>query len=602
LDLDEDLDITVEIDATHSYPRTHKFLAEDLGGAQMKTVTLRVSEHLQSGNYTTISITVIIGQPESIALATPIRDVWYVGETFSYSDAKFNLKVEDNEELITLNASEVSCDIAGKTFTEAGSVVVTFSFGTVKCSTAITVKPQVQFDVRYNENYYLKYTGDDLELPKVTIYDDGVEIAPGLVQVTYEIFSVELSKPVDTIRNIGSYAITAKFTFLSADVKYAKIDPVNYMVQVRENLYEVEYKMPYTDFEGSVHTEGYTGNEYKYEIEVTKLTSPDQADLDVSAVTVNYTITKIMPDEFHTVVDVTGGKIIEAGVYNIRAEIIYNGDNSVIEVLNYTISVVQAENAIKNFTVPSSVVQGGKFDVTAESAYGEIKYEYYKDGELIENFDINTAEAGDYKLKVSVEETYNWAGASEELDFTVTLKAVPGNPTNPTDPETGAPKVDIEAGGEDTDKPIGKLPAGTTSTVDTVTDDDLTDITVKDNDVLEGYDIDLKDKDGNVLTEEQLDGWVKVKLLISEEYRKFNNLKVFYISDDPNVAPEDMHATREGDYMVFYTRHFSRYIIVAPQPGAPAGLIAAVVLMAVAAAGLITASVVCGLRKKKEEV
>lgn len=607
LDLDKDLDVTVEIDATRLYPRNHKFLAIDLDGAKMKVVTLRISEKGQAGNYTTISITVIVGQPLSMSLssATPIRDVWYVGETFDYSDAKFNLVVAGEAQPVTLNASEVSCDSEGKIFTEEGNVAVTFSFGTVSCVMTVTVKPQVQFEVRYNKEYYLKYTGEDLAVPQVKIYDEGVEIAQGLVEVNYSIFSEKLTKPVDKIRDLGTYSVTASFTYLSADVKYAEIPDVSYIVYVRDNIYAVEVKMPYNeaDFIDGVHTEGYTGNDYRYEIEVTGLADPNGDELDVSAVEVRYTIND-------AIVDVTSFKITDAGVYNIAAEILYSSENGVqstIKFVNYIIKVEQAENTIKDFSAPTSVVQGGKLEVSASSAYGDVRYEYYKDGELVENFDIATAEAGDYKVKVIVEETDNWAGASEEKDFTVTLKSVPGNPDNPTDPETGAPKVDIGAGEEgsgDSNRPAdyvpGKLPAGTTSDIGTVGDDDLTDMTVKDHDVLEGYDIDLKDKDGNIITEDTLDGWVRVKLLISEEYRKFNNLKVYYISDDPDVEPEDMHAIREGDYMVFYTRHFSRYVIVAPQPGAPAGLIVAVTLMALAAAGLITASIVCGLKKKKE--
>ncbi len=50
-----------------------------------------------------------------------------------------------------------------------------------------------------------------------------------------------------------------------------------------------------------------------------------------------------------------------------------------------------------------------------------------------------------------------------------------------------------------------------------------------------------------------------VRLLISEENRGRNDLKLFYIDENGNAT--EVEATRDGDYMVFETDHFSRFVI-----------------------------------------
>ncbi len=96
-----------------------------------------------------------------------------------------------------------------------------------------------------------------------------------------------------------------------------------------------------------------------------------------------------------------------------------------------------------------------------------------------------------------------------------------------------------------------------------------------------------------------------MKLLIAEELRAEENLKVYYVDDEGNVT--DMNATREGDYMVFEVEHLSTYVITMPAevaPEAPAaggngGWIAGVSIGGIVAVALVVAVIVIFLKKRK---
>ncbi|MFA9398676.1 MAG: YDG domain-containing protein [Clostridiaceae bacterium] len=62
-------------------------------------------------------------------------------------------------------------------------------------------------------------------------------------------------------------------------------------------------------------------------------------------------------------------------------------------------------------------------------------------------------------------------------------------------------------------------------------------------------------------TKVQPDGKIKVKIKIPDNLIGREGLDIIYIADDGEVTP--MHATIEGEYLVFITTHFSDYAIVA---------------------------------------
>ena len=75
--------------------------------------------------------------------------------------------------------------------------------------------------------------------------------------------------------------------------------------------------------------------------------------------------------------------------------------------------------------------------------------------------------------------------------------------------------------------------------------------------LLAAFDISFEDANGQTVSYQ--DNFT-VTLLIPENLRSKTNLKVIHIAD--NGAIEDMEATRDGNYMVFDTTHFSVYAIV----------------------------------------
>ena len=75
--------------------------------------------------------------------------------------------------------------------------------------------------------------------------------------------------------------------------------------------------------------------------------------------------------------------------------------------------------------------------------------------------------------------------------------------------------------------------------------------------IVAAYDIFFQDKNGNPAT---VSDTFTVRLLIPVELREIEDLRIAHIASDN--TPEDMKATREGDYLVFTTTHFSVYSIL----------------------------------------
>ena len=95
----------------------------------------------------------------------------------------------------------------------------------------------------------------------------------------------------------------------------------------------------------------------------------------------------------------------------------------------------------------------------------------------------------------------------------------------------------------------------------------------------------------------------RVKLLIPAALRNSEKeLMVVYIADDGDIT--DMNATRDGDYMVFDTTHFSVYAIVevedAPKPMADVDLTWLWILIAVLVAIIVAAVIIIIIIKKRK--
>ena len=75
--------------------------------------------------------------------------------------------------------------------------------------------------------------------------------------------------------------------------------------------------------------------------------------------------------------------------------------------------------------------------------------------------------------------------------------------------------------------------------------------------IVAAYDIFFLDKEGNTAT---VSDTFTVRLLIPVELRDIEDLRIAHLASDN--TPEDMKATREGDYLVFTTTHFSVYSIL----------------------------------------
>ena len=75
--------------------------------------------------------------------------------------------------------------------------------------------------------------------------------------------------------------------------------------------------------------------------------------------------------------------------------------------------------------------------------------------------------------------------------------------------------------------------------------------------IVAAYDISIADENGSAVAVEDK---FTVKVLIPESLRGLEDIRIAHIADDH--TPTDMKSTREGDYLVFETTHFSIYSIV----------------------------------------
>ena len=116
----------------------------------------------------------------------------------------------------------------------------------------------------------------------------------------------------------------------------------------------------------------------------------------------------------------------------------------------------------------------------------------------------------------------------------------------------------------------------------------------RDAELLVAYDIYFTEGGKTVSVDGQT---FKVKLLIPLMYRSLDEkeLRVIHIKDDGSI--EIMDATREGDYMVFETNHFSTYAIVRVEGRSLAWLWIIIIILIV---GAIGAGVYLLLKDKKE--
>ena len=116
---------------------------------------------------------------------------------------------------------------------------------------------------------------------------------------------------------------------------------------------------------------------------------------------------------------------------------------------------------------------------------------------------------------------------------------------------------------------------------------------IKNKDVKEAFDIDLLVDDNKV---EEFKGVYTVKILLTDELKKFSNLQIIYIAEDGSLEVHETHV--DGDYLVFTTSHFSIYYLLGDKVFDFAPIIK-ILLSVIAALIIFNVYLVLKIKKKK---
>ncbi|MCI5744754.1 MAG: hypothetical protein MR270_00485 [Erysipelotrichaceae bacterium] len=267
----------------------------------------------------------------------------------------------------------------------------------------------------------------------------------------------------------------------------------------------------------------------------------------------------------HVVVHLNGDQAkTNAGTYTVTATLNAENANYVLSgqmaqpELVWTINPVQIDlaNVRWNYTEPFKY-DGQKHTVSLVNVPGHVLYEI--------NGISSAKAAGIYTIKSVAFRTDN---ANYELinvpTLTLTWSIIDDTPQPPVivgsfelvDGSTGAVIGVIEA--------EEGLPEGYSATASVVATPnvDLTTVFENGGTFVVVYNIVFYDENGNAISiPANSRGSFTVKLLIPEDKRAAElTLNVVYIADDGAITKMD--ATRDGNYMVFETNHFSKYAIV----------------------------------------
>ena len=415
----------------------------------------------------------------------------------------------------------------------------------------------------------IKYVVDGTEYDEL----EGVSIDMERTQVLDEQYN-----PAE-FKNDGTYTIRYYFTKtnyaykLPASPEYFELRDV----RITSNPYTVTITVPedgvQTTYDGNAHeipkpsisevTDALHGNET---VDGSKITVRYQiyrtgASVPPATATPNWTVTNV-------------------GTYNVVVSVFVEGYTESIGTATYTYSIAQAENAITEFDVPEYVIFEDEtlYDFGVKATFDANKkvltFSKNANGPYTEALPDST---GIWYVKATVPGTDNYTEVTTEAKFfDVRTKSI----------SSGDNTV---SGGEG---------VGADWTLE-VNPDDVSEISLSQQDILGGYRVELKDSRGNVVTNVEEEYTVRIKL--TDELAEKKNMKVFfYDSEGKATAVQGVEVDADG-YLKFQTKSFGRFVLSEeiPVDKGPMILLIVVIVLGVVAAAGIAACVVVFLKKRK---
>ncbi|MCM1546361.1 MAG: InlB B-repeat-containing protein [Clostridiales bacterium] len=554
----------------------HEITSEVVSGGN---VTLTARSGSNSGS---ILIPVIDKVPISLELTTEApKAEFYVGETYSFAGLTFLVTFDDHTDQ-ELSSASVICDFDGKTFTTEGTQIITFSYFGAETTLDVTVKAKedlqiVQFT---NSEKLLVLTGGTATVPDLKFLIDGVEYTEYEgITVTRVVMKGQstVSEPLTEKGNYKVYyTITITNPRFNAIYDYPPID-----MEVTDNPYQVTVNKPAA---GELSVE-YTGEniEIPKPISIVVIDSRTGATLNETDYTVTYTINNGTPLVGSAITAPWNRKNV--GTYKVVITVEVEGLSRTDE---YTFEITKATNGDMTLAAGTVILGDGanfRFPVTAkfleDDSVVEYQYREVLSGNTYGSYVDVPNKAGMWQVKVTIR-----CGGTIE-NFTEIFKEAMFEVRDPS-AEATTDNGSISGGNG-----IGK---GWTLTITQMSAEKVSEVSINKQNVLDGYTVLLENHDVTIENE----GEYTVRIKLGEELAGRNDLKVFFKSAN-RTAQKSAKVVRDGDdtYLEFRTSEFGSFIITSAQPGEPVGLLVAVIVLGVLAAGGIAACIIVFVKKRK---
>ena len=563
-------------------------------------ITIRVVSATNSNVEGSIKFRIYNEKPTSLEIPESsktrlnrFRPEWYIGDVFdlpSQGDYAFELLLRFTSfDPVTVYFSDVTYTVEGveynkaeNKFRSAGTATITFTYSGLSASMQLVINPKKDIEI-ITPSTKIEKVGTVEKAPEL-MTTGNVSLLNGLEGVTYTYQIVEVigsarrSAKESDLKNKGTYEITYKFQITTT--KYNKPDDFILTLEIKD----IAYTAVWVEFTEAQLTSAYTGNaitapkaklsHIRDEIQLVDLENVGTVSLK------SITLNGVAVDEIKGV-----------GDYTVIWTATYDG-MEVGPEFKYVYKVTRADNSV-TFTVRDIVVGD---TTTAVYSVTNLKFGTMDDVSITYSANGESGwtttmpkEVGVWYIRLQVAGTNDYKEIDEIKKFNINLASLSSDNKN----EEGDVWVDVDGGEKG-------LEPDTVLEVKKVEQDELDSMKIKKRSVDEGYDVSLKNAVGEDI---ELKSEITIKLLISEEFRGAKKLSVHlvtYAEDGKMQAVEITGVTRseDGKYLIFSVSEVGRFVITEVVNTVPVGLLVAVIICAVIAAGLIVACVLVFLKKR----
>ena len=566
--------------------------AQDLSSEK---VVLRAISGSNSG---TLDVKVVDKVAQGLEVSsTGHRTEYYAGETFDFSDMEFRVTFgPDDNPQDGLKKGSIKADFSGA-FTEVGTKTVTFTYFNVSCTETFTVKAKEDLQIIQPTNLVLTYkNGEALEAPQLRFSVDGMTF--GQTELDGVTVRVEVrDKATNEIAVLGAKKeglYTVRYIFTVTNPRFNTPRTINLEVRVTENPYQVDIDTASVDGQKVAYTGEYIAIPKAVVGSVTDTTT--DTTVPSNYVIIEYTINgeRVTSESQWT------RTALNRGAYEVivTVKVRRNGEaDYTAATASYTFEVTQAVNDKGNASIevhPVILGEGADFNFTVTADFGAdtATFEYSRTGNANDWTSEVPTEAGTWFVRAKIAETENYQGIDEIIaSFEVRIADKQADTS-----EEGS--VEGSVSGSDGIGADWKL---------TIKESGIEDVNINKQTSLYGYTVSLVDKNGVAV---ETTGEYKVSIKLTAEQVEAlsgrTDVRLFLYGADGKATPikngeDDVIKVKDG-YIEFTTESFGRFVITSVIPDAPTvpvGLLVAVIIGAVAAAGMIAAVVVVAVKKRK---